>query len=132
MSLIDSIAQAIATMEGFYTAGTISQRNNNPGNLRSWGTNPTSGGYAAFPSVDAGWSALKQQITINIGRGLNLYEFFGGKPGVYGGYSPSADNNNPKGYAVFVASRVGIDPSIPLNSIPGETAGVPPPNPKKS
>ncbi len=117
MSLTDSISQAIATMEGFYTAGSIAQRNNNPGNLRSWGSNPVVDGYAKFPTVADGWAALNQQVNLNISRGLSLYEFFGGKPGVYAGYSPSADANNPQAYAVFVAGRVGIDPSVPLNSI---------------
>jgi len=130
MSLTDSIAQAIATMEGFFKPGTISQRQNNPGNLRSWGNRPVVGGYAVFDSAQDGWTALNKQITLNIGRGLNLYEFFAGKPGVYGGYSPSADSNDPKGYAVFVASRVGIDPSTPLNTIPANFGGAP--NPPKS
>jgi hypothetical protein len=127
MSLTESISQAIATMEGWYKAGSIAQRNNNPGNLRSWGSMPIIDGYAKFPTADAGWTALHRQVDLNISRGLSLDEFFAGKPGVYGGYSPSADQNNPAGYAVYVASRVGLDPSIPLNSIPGES----PPNPKK-
>jgi hypothetical protein len=127
MSLTDSISQAIATMEGWYKAGSIAQRNNNPGNLRSWGSFPIVDGYARFPTPDAGWAALRQQIDLNISRGLTLYEFFAGKPGVYGGYSPSADKNDPGGYAVYVASRVGIDPSIPLNQI-----GSSPPNPHQA
>lgn len=117
MNLIDPIAQAIAAMEGFYKAGSLAVRNNNPGNLRSWGSNPVVNGYAQFPTVEAGWAALKAQIQKNINRGLNLSEFFGGKPGVYGGYAPSADKNDPVNYANFVASRVGIDVSTPLASI---------------
>lgn len=132
MSLNDQIAQAIATQEGFYVPGSLAQRNNNPGNLRSWGSNPIVDGYAKFPTLNAGWAALAQQINLNIGRGLNLYEFFGGKPGVYAGYSPATDKNRPREYAVFVASRIGLDPSIPLNSIPGETLGMSPPNPNRA
>lgn len=117
MNLIDSIAQAIATMEGFYKPGSLAARNNNPGNLRSWGANPIVNGYAAFPTVEAGWAALKAQIQKNINRGLNLTEFFSGKPGVYGGYAPAADKNDPANYARFVAGRVGIDINTPLASI---------------
>lgn len=124
MNLIDAIAQAIATMEGFYKPGSLAARNNNPGNLRSWGANPIVNGYAAFPTVEAGWAALKAQIQKNISRGLNLAEFFGGKPGVYGGYAPAADKNDPANYARFVAGRVGIDVNTPLASIPQSASTV--------
>lgn len=117
MSLPDSISQAIAHMEGFYSPGTIAQRQNNPGNLRSWGTYPVVNGYVQFPDAAAGWSALNQQVNLNISRGLTLQEFFGGKPGVYDGYAPSADANNPKSYAQYVAGQVGIDPTVPLSQL---------------
>ena len=83
MNLVDPIAQAIATMEGFFKAGSLAARNNNPGNLRSWGANPIVNGYAQFKSAEEGWAALKTQVQKNINRGLNLNEFFAGKPGVY-------------------------------------------------
>lgn len=117
MTLVDLMAQAIATMEGFYKPGSLAARNNNPGNLRSWGANPIVNGYAQFPTAEAGWAALKAQIQKNIDRGLNLTEFFGGKPGVYSGYAPSADKNDPVNYAKFVASRTGIDVNTPLKSV---------------
>jgi len=128
-ALIDSLALAIARMEGYLDAsgavksGTIAYRNNNPGNLRSWGSNPVVGGYASFPTASAGWVALKRQIELNIGRGLTLEEFFGGKPGVYGGYAPSGDNNDPNGYARNVAGWTGIPLGKPLNTVgAGSTA----------
>lgn len=117
MSLTESIAQSIATMEGFFSPGTIAQRQNNPGNLRSWGNYPVVNGYVQFPDADTGWNALYSQVDKNIGRGLTLQEFFAGKPGVYGGYSPSADANNPAGYANFVAGQTGIPETVPLNSL---------------
>lgn len=132
MSLTEAIAQAIATMEGFFTQNSIAQRNNNPGNLRSWGNYPVVGGYVQFPDVQTGWQALYSQIDKNISRGLTLQEFFGGKPGVYAGYSPSADANDPRGYAQYVAGRVGISPTDPLNTL-GDSPGNPtrPPRPGK-
>ena len=117
MNLIDLIAQAIATMEDFYKPGSLAAKNNNPGNLRSWGANPIVNGYAKFPTLDAGWAALKTQIQKNIDRGLNLNEFFGGKKGVYGGYAPSSDRNDPVNYARFVSSRTGVDVNTPLNVV---------------
>lgn len=124
--VIALIAQAIATMEGYYVTAaqarergirhpTLAQRNRNPGNLRSWGGNPIVDGYAQFPTDAEGWRALRRQIELNIGRGLNLYEFFAGKPGVYAGYSPAADGNRPREYAEFVARRAGLNPNLPIS-----------------
>lgn len=117
MNLIDGIAQSIATMEGFFKPNSLAARNNNPGNLRSWGSVPVVDGYASFPTAEQGWAALRAQIQRNIDRGLTLREFFSGKPGVYAGYAPSADNNHPEEYAKFVASRLGVDVDTPLPQI---------------
>lgn len=106
---VQRFAEAIARMEGFYRKGTPAQRNNNPGNLRSWGTRPVVKGFAVFETPEAGWRALWAQIVKNINRRLTMYEFFAGKPGVYGGYAPAADKNRPREYAEFVAKRLGID-----------------------
>jgi hypothetical protein len=115
---IDSLAQAIAQMEGYNKAGSIAQRNNNPGNLRSGqGQVGTSGGYAVFATPEDGFAALNHQIELNASRGLTLNEFFAGKPGVYGGYAPSADSNDPVNYAAFVANRLGADPNVPISSL---------------
>jgi hypothetical protein len=119
-AMIDAIARAIARQEGFHDArGNVQLRslaavNNNPGNLRSWGDTPTSQGYARFENVAAGWAALRKQVQKNINRGLNLREFFGGKPGVYPGYAPSADGNHPKVYAENVAAWTSLDVDTPL------------------
>lgn len=115
--LVEGIAQGIATMEGYYSIGSLSQRQNNPGNLRSWGKVPVKNGYCFFFSADEGWRALRTQVEKNVNRGLTLQEFFGGKPGVYGGYSPAADKNNPHGYAQFVAGKVGIPDDVALDSL---------------
>jgi hypothetical protein len=122
--LVLAIAQAIVQKEGFNTPGTIAQRQNNPGNLRSWGSNPIVSGYAKFATVQDGWNALYSQIQTNIGRNLTLNEFFAGKPGVYAGYSPSADNNQPVAYAAFVGSQVGIPVDTPLSQIDPSTLAV--------
>ena len=115
-SMVDSISQAIAQMEGYNTPGTLAARNNNPGNLRSGpGQIGTSGGFAVFPDASTGWAALNNQVQLNIDRGLTLNEFFAGKPGLYAGFAPSADSNNPTQYAQFVAGRVGIDPNSPIS-----------------
>lgn len=132
MSMIESIAKAIARQEGYYNANwqpqsnTLAYRNNNPGNLRSWGSNPVVSGYAQFPTVDQGWQALYRQVQLNIDRGLTLEEFFAGKPGVYGGYAPAADSNLPYTYANNVASWTGIPLGIPLNQLLDPATGTAP------
>jgi hypothetical protein len=119
MSLVDDLAGAIASFEGAFQTGSVAQRNNNPGNLRTWGNLPRRDGYAVFPTVEAGWEALRKQISLNISRGLNLLEFFGGKPGVYPGYAPASDLNQPQAYASYVAGQVGVPVDVPLAEVSG-------------
>jgi hypothetical protein len=116
-TLIDAMALSISIMEGFPQPGSSARRNNNPGNLRSWGRVPVESGFAKFPSPEAGWRALKLQVAKNIGRGLTMLEFFAGKPGVYPGYAPAADSNQPYSYARFVARRCGVPEDVPLQGL---------------
>jgi hypothetical protein len=127
--LVIAFANAIAQMEGFNTSGSIAQRNNNPGNLRS-GPNQvgTSSGYAVYSTAAAGWQDLYSQIQANFNRGLNTNQFFGGGLG-YPGYAPAADSNSPSTYAAFVSSQLGIDPTVPLNSLDPTTFASSPPDP---
>ncbi len=113
-----SLAAAIQRFEG-WKPGSVSYRNNNPGNLRAGvGQSGTdANGYAIFPDYQTGFAALERQVDINIGRGLSLDEFFGGKPGVYPGYAPSGDSNDPGKYSQVVAGWLGIDPNTPLQDI---------------
>ena len=115
--LISRLAVAVSIMEGFQKKGSRAQRQNNPGNLRRWGKTPVVDGFANFPTAAEGWSALQAQVKKNVGRGLTLYEFFGGKPGVYPGYAPDSDGNRSRHYAEFVAKSVKIPADVPLNQI---------------
>ena len=116
-AIVEKIATAISVMEGFPKAGSRANRQNNPGNLRSWGKTPIVEGFANFPTAAEGWSALRRQIWRNVDRGLTLYEFFGGKPKVYAGYAPDADGNRSRHYAEFVAKRAGIPVDVPLPDV---------------
>lgn len=101
-----TIAEAIAHKEGFYAQGSNpAKRNNNPGNLRKWDSNlpEDKQGFTEFPDRKAGFRALYMQIEKNIvERELTLYEFFAGKDGVYHGYAPEKDGNDPFQYSKFV------------------------------
>ena len=113
-TLVMRCAEAMAEMEGFYKTNSRSQRQNNPGNLRRWGKTPVIDGFCNFPTPVEGWNALRKQVDKNVGRGLTLYEFFGGKPNVYPGYAPDSDGNHSRQYAEFVAKRVKIPADVPL------------------
>lgn len=107
-AMLAIFADAIATFEGFYIENSISQRHNNPGNLRPIGA---STGFRTFPTENDGWAALSRQIVINIKRQLTLREFFLGKEGVYPGYAPLGDNpaETMENYIAFVEKRLNID-----------------------
>ena len=66
MELIDSQAQSIAIMEGYFKPITIAQRINNPGNPRNWDAYPVKNGYADFNSPEEGWAALRKQIHLGV------------------------------------------------------------------
>lgn len=106
--VIETIAKRIARMEGYTKTSSLSFKNNNPGNLRSWGKMPVTGGFAVFPTAEAGWNALRKQISLNIDRNLTFLEFFGGKPGIYPGFAPDSDGNHSKNYAKFVAEAFKV------------------------
>lgn len=116
-SVTTDLAGAIQRFEGACSGQSC--RNNNPGNLRAGpgSTGVDARGIAIFPDYATGEAALQRQVDLNIGRGLTLDEFFGGKSGVYAGYAPAADSNNPSGYSATVAGWLGIDPNVPLGSI---------------
>jgi hypothetical protein len=122
---IQDFASAITRFEGTCPSPT-SCRNFNPGNLRAGPgqTGVDSRGIAVFPDYQTGESALEHQIGLNIDRGLTLDEFFGGKSGVYAGYAPAADSNDPGNYSRTVAGWLGIDPTAKLASVMGETTPI--------
>ena len=57
MDKIYSLAKAISKCEGFGKKGTISTRNNNPGNLKI-GLPNDNWGHTRFKTTIAGWNAL--------------------------------------------------------------------------
>lgn len=117
---VQSMAQAIAQQEGYGAPNSACTAINNPGCLRAGPgqTGTSAQGFAIFPDASTGWNALDSQIQYNIGLGLNMQQFFGGQPGVYPGYAPSADANNPTAYASNIATWTGVnDTTTPLSQL---------------
>jgi hypothetical protein len=111
---------------------TRAQRNANPGNIRAWRDAkrqpyPISGGYVDFVAwaserfpgvsreemsqraIEEGWRILR----VLVGQYLDG-RYTGGQPptieGMFRVYAPTADGNDPAGYARFVARKIGARP----------------------
>jgi hypothetical protein len=98
------IASTIQQVEGYYP-GSLAYTNNNPGNLiyvGQTGATPGAGGFAAFPSYDAGYQALLNQIQNYANRGLTIDQMMNL-------YAPAGQgSNNPTAYANTIASALGV------------------------
>ncbi|MDB5853294.1 MAG: putative rane protein phage related [Herminiimonas sp.] len=84
-------------------------RNNNPGNLRSWGGAPTQNGFAVFPTAEAGILAMAKQLQLYGSRGNDTIS------GIISKWAPSSDNNNTGAYIDQVSRQTGLPASQRLN-----------------
>ncbi len=120
---LDTIAQAIQQVEGYYP-GTLAYINNNPGNLvytsyyaGAYGAVPGSGGFAKFPDYDTGYAALQHQIQVDAARGDSIsdltYSWLGHGTG-----------GDPTSYANSIADALGVTIDTKVQSlIADDTAG---------
>ncbi len=116
--LIQRIANAIIRQEGMPADHT------NPGNLRGapWlkGTEygvilPMMGGFWAPVTRYQGEAGLAHLVALHVGEGNTLTDFIAGHPGVYGGFAPGADKNDPVKYIADVKLWAAIpDEGVPL------------------
>jgi len=86
--------------------------NNNPGNLRFAGQTGAvqgEGGFAKFPSPQAGVKALENQIKLDISRGLTLADFIKK-------FAPPTENNTSH-YIKVIANATSSSPSTKLSQI---------------
>lgn len=120
---LEKLALAIKKHEGWiepgspgYPRGSISFRNNNPGNLRySPKQSGSQYGFSKFPTYAAGWNALIWDLTQkchgNTRTGLNGQSTLMQLLAVY---APAADHNNPEAYMMFVQGETGFPPTMKL------------------
>lgn len=115
MCLIDALANAIATAEGFFVNGSLPNRNNNPGDLRAapWLQHPVVGaGFWQAESQASGIAGLYHQLALDIARGQSLRALISA-------WAPPSDGNNTENYINETMRRLGvqgfiIDPDAPL------------------
>ena len=98
----DAFALAVFKHESSYGTAGVAKQNLSLGNLRCIEGAACAGGYAAFPTWQAGYSAFYKLISgpLYVGAGLTTPEQILAK------YAPVADNNDPSGYAADVEASM--------------------------
>lgn len=113
--------EAIAHEEGFYVADSRPQRNNNPGDVEfhSWMT--AFGGvletvpagemprFAAFPNVDAGFSAMRHLFGFPAYKGKPVDE-------ALNVWAPPVENQTSR-YVAAVCELVGCEPTDCIDAL---------------
>lgn len=103
--LIQRIVNAMIRQEG------MAPDYANPGNLRGapWLTEPlVIGGFWRPASRAIGVAGLAHLVALHISQGNSLTDFIAGHPGVYAGFAPGADKNDPQRYIADVRTWAGI------------------------
>lgn len=113
---IDTFCLAIKSREGFiapcpqYPQGTPAWQNNNIGNL-TWDNQPhaiQNGRFAKFSTYTYGYNALRSMLIRACSGHSAIYNAKGTLYTFFDTYAPTADSNDPKSYADFVISRLGV------------------------
>jgi hypothetical protein len=106
---VELLACAIATQEGWFTAGTMPSRLSNPGDIRFAGqanAQRDPSGFAKFSSGPAGITALFRQLWLQVSTGQTVREI------VYAWAPPS--ENNTAAYLANVLKWTGLDADVPV------------------
>lgn len=100
--------------------GTISWRNNNPGNIRTSsftkknGEIGQAGGFAVFPSLEMGMNAIKKLLRAKSYNNLTIEK-------AISRYAPNGDgNNNEKVYQKRLEQLTGLNINLVISSLSNE------------
>ena len=113
---VDRIAEAIATAEGYFVAGSRPERNNNPGNLTDdfgYQTIGKDGSFPVFVNAAAGWAALKDQVRMMLDGTSRHYRpdmTIAEMAAVYTATEKDA-------WAANVARELGVSTETPINQV---------------
>jgi hypothetical protein len=132
MDFISTWADAIARFEGFYSAGSRPQRNNNPGDLKFAGQAGAIGkdaaGFAIFPDAATGFQALYNQLNkyVRDFPGYSILEIMAHYLGQ--GSTPTSDSEgNAFQYADSVAGALGVPADTTLAALANPATAAPAP-----
>lgn len=110
--LVQRVVNAIERQEG------MPEDDVNPGNLRGapWLTDPViEGGWWRPASRAEGEAGLAHVFCLHLAQGNTLRDFIAGHPGIYAGFAPGSDHNDPDAYIADVKQWAGIaDENQPL------------------
>lgn len=117
-------ALAIQEFEGYMNPkqyppyGTLSYRQNNPGNLR-WSPfeDSNKNNFSVFSSYEKGFEALLHQLRIAATGESRVYTPTMTLQRFFEVYAPSSDNNYPAKYAAYVARRLGVTTGILIKDL---------------
>lgn len=123
---VDTWKQAIARVEGYDIAGSVAQRNNNPGNIKGSGDLGTDErGFAKYSKPELGWAALEKDLNAKIAMYPN-YTLIQIMDRYLGGSDPNnpmiTNQGNPFSYAKSIADAAGVDPTAKLGDLKKGTA----------
>ncbi len=114
---VDRLAKAIAHAEGFFQAGSLPARANNPGDLKLGDRgHGTLQGKTIFATAEDGWNALKNQIRLAVSGKSKFYSMrmtIRQMAMTWTGY------DQPETWAQNVSSHLGVSPETTLGSILG-------------
>lgn len=110
--LIQRIVNAMIRQEG------MPKDYPNPGNLRAapWLKTPAieKGFWSPFTRAE-GIAGLAHVLALHIAQGNTLADFIAGHPGIYAGFAPGSDHNDPETYIKDVKLWAGIeDENVPM------------------
>ena len=110
--LIQRIVNAMIRQEG------MANDHANPMNLRGapWLSSPLiQNGFWKPVSRAVGIAGGAHLVALHISQGNSLSDFIAGHPGVYAGFAPVADHNDPVAYTAHIAEWAAIPSStLPL------------------
>lgn len=121
MATIIDVVNAIQKFEGYFPpsaqrpTGSVSYRNNNPGNIRPPGEGLANGeneGYCTYATYTDGFLDCVRLIQNRKSEHptWTLADFFES-------YAPAADGNSPAEYAGFVSGLVGAPATMTLSEL---------------
>lgn len=129
------LEQAIAKAEGFFgPSSNVAVQANNPGDLElgdlGFGTTAAAGGQQItnYPSIDAGWTALDQQIGSIFSGGSSKYS-----PSMtLTQFGQTYTGSQSPAYGNTLASLLGVDPSTTLSQVVNSSIASSPSSPSSS
>jgi hypothetical protein len=91
-------------------AATLPNRNNNPLNIKS----PRTGEFRQFTDPAQGWESGIQDLEGKLTGTSHVLDPSATLAELIEVWAPKSDNNDPKSYADFVASQLGVSPQTPV------------------